>query len=273
MKACINGNWLAYDDIGCGPAVVLIHSFPLCRQMWQSQVEALSEQGFRVIAPDLRGFGDSAPYDDHFDLTTLTDDISSLMTYLGIGRAVMVGISTAGGLLLDLLERYPHRVAATCFLSPSMRPGDATEQIRRFDLAELVREGHRATATDSLCERLLPGPSSPTKQTLTNQIRSWIKLSSPAALASSLEAQPMRLCYRDESQLYPVPTLIITGARDRVMPAPKQSGPINGLRQVVNDAGHLVNLEAPTEVNRLLLGFLYNLNTIKLHHHRLQKVA
>jgi hypothetical protein len=36
MKACINGNWLAYDDVGCGPAVILVHSFPLCRHMWQA---------------------------------------------------------------------------------------------------------------------------------------------------------------------------------------------------------------------------------------------
>lgn len=272
MKACINGNWLAYDDIGYGPAVVLIHSFPLCRQMWRPQIEALSDQGFRVIAPDLRGFGDSTSCDDQFDLTTMTDDICRLMTYLGIGRAAMVGISTAGGLLLDLLERYPQRVAATCFLSPSMRPDDASGHIRRFDLAELVREGHRATATDSLCERLLSGPSSPIKQTLMNQLRSWIKLSSPVALASSLEAKPMRLCSRDENQLYPVPTLIVTGDRDRVMPGHDLPEPLNGLRKVVNGAGHLVNLEAPEVVNRLLLGFLQNLSTIK-RHHRLQKVA
>ena len=273
MKACINGNWLAYEDAGYGPAVVLIHSFPPCRQMWQSQIETLSAQGFRVIAPDLRGFGESAFCEESFDLATLTDDVNCLMTYLGIGRAVMVGVSTAGGLLLDMLERYPQRVAATCFLSPFMRPGDATEEIRRFDLAELVREGHRTTAIDNLCERLLSGQPSPAKRVLIDQLRSWIEASSLIALAGSLESQPMRLCYRDESQLYPVPTLIVTGARDRIMPIPKQLGPINGIRQVVNDAGHLVNLEAPSAVNRLLLGFLQNLNAIKLHHHRLQKVA
>ena len=273
MKACINGNCLAYEDVGFGPAVVLIHSFPLCRKMWHSQIEALSEHGFRVIAPDLRGFGESALCEERFDLATLTDDVSSLMGYLGIGRAVLVGISTAGGLLLDMLERYPQRVAATCFISPSMRPGDAAEQIRRFDLAELVREGHRTTAIDNLCERLLSGQTSPTGRALTDQLRNWMEASSHSALAGSLEAQPMRLSYRDESQLFPVPTLIVNGARDRIMPIPKQSGPINGLRELVNDAGHLVNLEAPAEVNRLLLGFLQSLNAVNLHHHRLQKVA
>lgn len=273
MKACINGNWLAYDDAGSGPAVFLIHSFPLCRQMWQSQVNALSEQGFRVIAPDLRGFGESGHCSERFDLTTLTDDIVSLMSYLGIGRAVMVGISMADGLLLDMLERYPQRVAATCFISPAMRPGDSSEQVRRFDLAELVREGHSSTAIDNLCERLLSGPQSPVRAALTSQLRSWMEATSSAALAGSLEANPMRLGYRDESQCYPVPTLIMNGARDRIMPLPKPSGSMNGIWKLVKDAGHLVNLEAPTEFNRLLLGFLRDLNAIKLQHHRLQKVA
>lgn len=273
MKACINGNWLAYDDIGQGPAVVLVHSFPLCRQMWQAQIEALSKEGFRVIAPDLRGFGESALREDRFELATLTDDISGLMSYLGVGRAVMVGVSMSSGLLLDMLERYPQRVAATCFISPAMRPGDASEQIRRFDLAELVREGHSSTAIDNLCEYLISSQTSHPMRVLVRRIRGWMEASNPIALARSMEANLPRLCYREEGQAYPVPTLILTGARDRVMPVPRQSDPVNGIRKTINDAGHLVNLEAPEEVNSLLIGFLKNLNTIKLHHHRLQQVA
>lgn len=273
MKASINGRRIAYDDIGDGPAVVLIHSFPLCRQMWRPQLEVLSAQGFRVIAPDLTGFGESGPCEGRFDLHALTDDLSGLMSYLGVGRAVLVGISTSCGLLLDMLERYPQRVAATCFISPAMRPGDASDQIRRFDLAELVREGHRSTAIDNLCERLLSGQTSPSRKTLEGQLRLWMEASDPVAMAGSLDSRPMRLCYRDEHQPYPVPTLILTGARDRVMPVPRQSEPANGIRKVVHDAGHLVNLEAPNQVNKHLLGFLQNLNTIKLQHHRLKRVA
>lgn len=273
MKACINGNWLAYDDVGCGPAVILIHSFPLCRQMWQAQVEALSAQGMRVVAPDLRGFGESVCDGEGFSLARLADDINALMGYLGIGRAVMVGISMAGGLLLDMLERYPHRVAATCFLSPAMQPSDAVEQVRRTDLAELVREGYRSTVIDNLCERLLSGNPSESRQGLTNQLRSWMEQPSDAMLSGALASRPKRLSYRDESQLYPVPTLIMTGARDKVMPVLKQSVPENGLRQVINDAGHLINLEAPLEVNKSLIGFLQDLSSVKLHHHRLQRVA
>lgn len=273
MKACINGNWIAYDDVGVGPAVLLIHSFPLCRQMWQAQVQDLSAQGFRVIAPDLRGFGESACEDDFFEISRLTDDINQLMSYLGIGRAVLVGVSMAGGLLLDMLERYPHRVAATCFLSPAVQPGDAAEEVRRLDLAEMVREGHRATVIDNLCERLLTGEPSRAKKNLITKMRNWMQSSSASAMAGALAIRPKRLRYRDADQPYPVPTLIMTGARDRVMPVSGQPGPDNGIRRIINDAGHLVNLEAPEAVNRQLVAFLRNLSGIKLHHHRLPKVA
>lgn len=273
MKACINdGNWLAYDDVGSGPAVVLVHSFPLCRQMWQPQIEELSKQGFRVVAPDLRGFGESGSGEGSFKLSNFTDDICSLMNYLGIGRAVMVGISEAGGVLLDMLDRYPQKVAAACFLSPAMQPGDAAEQVRRFDLAEMVREGHRTTVVDNLCERLVL-TSAPEDQVLSSRLRNWMAVPSSDVLAAALTAQPQRLSYCDDSQPYPVPTLILTGAQDKVSIVPRQSVRANGVRQVIHGAGHLLNLEAPEEVNRHLTAFLKNLNAIKLQHHRLQKVA
>ena len=273
MKACINGNWLAYDDVGCGPAVILVHSFPLCRHMWQAQIEALSAQGLRVVAPDLRGFGESVCAEEGFSLAALSDDINALMSYLGVGRAVMVGVSMAGGLLLDMLERYPRRVAATCFLSPAMQPGDTAELVRRFDLAELVREGHRPTVIDNLCERLLSGEPSEGRKILAGQLREWMAAPSDATLSGAFASRPGRLKYCNEDQLYPVPTLIMTGARDRVVSPFKQPGPANGIRQVVKDAGHLINLEAPHDVNKNLIGFLQSLSNVKLHHPRLQRVA
>jgi pimeloyl-ACP methyl ester carboxylesterase len=108
---------------------------------------------------------------------------------------------------------------------------------------------------------------------LTDKLLSWMKMSSVHAMAGALEASTLRLAYRDENQAYPVPILIVTGARDRAMPVSRQAGQVISIRHQVHVAGHLVNLETSAEVNRLLLGFLQTLNTIKLHHHRLQKVA
>jgi pimeloyl-ACP methyl ester carboxylesterase len=248
MKACINGSWLAYDDIGYGPAVILIHSFPLSRQMWQLQLEFLSDQGFRVIAPDLRGFGESRSH-VQFDLAALTDDVCRLMSYLGIGRAVMVGISSACGLLIDMLERYPQRVAASCFLSPVSRPEVSGEQVDRFNLVELVRGGHRKHAIDTLCEHLISGPPTPARQRLTVQLRSWMQAADTHALLEVLERHLERFNISPGESSSPIPSMVLA------------------------DTGPLASLETPEEVNRHLLGFLKQLHSIKLQHHRLQRVA
>jgi pimeloyl-ACP methyl ester carboxylesterase len=185
----------------------------------------------------------------------------------------MVDVSTAGGLLLDILERYPQQVAASCFLSPAMQPRDAIEQSRLFELAGMVREGYRAMTINNLCEHLLSGASTTSKRALNDQILGWVKMASEHATAATMEMLPLRLGCQDEKQIYPVPTLIASGDRDKLMIVPRKEDPINNIRHIINIAGHLVNLEAPAEAYILQLTFLQTLNAIKLHHYRLKKVA
>jgi hypothetical protein len=94
MKATVNGITLGYDDIGSGPAVVLLHDFPLSRRMWEPQIAPLVAAGYRVIVPDLRGFGESSEAEAACDISVYADDVVALLNYLGIGRAVFGGIET-----------------------------------------------------------------------------------------------------------------------------------------------------------------------------------
>ena len=75
MRAFINGIQLAYDDTGEGFPVILIHGFPLCRKMWRPQINKLPPAGCRVIAPDLRGFGESDAPDGPYSMEMFADDI------------------------------------------------------------------------------------------------------------------------------------------------------------------------------------------------------
>src|SRR5258705_2177611 len=98
----------AYDDLGEGPAIILLHGFPFNRAMWREQIEFLSARGYRVVAPDLRGLGEAS---DKFQLVaaesdrqaeagrtiaTMDDmagDVAALMDELKIDRAVICGLS------------------------------------------------------------------------------------------------------------------------------------------------------------------------------------
>jgi alpha/beta hydrolase fold len=129
MKAEINGCILAYGDRGNGLPLVLIHGFPLCRKMWRPQAEALDRAGCRVITPDLRGFGESGLSSGTVSMDDYADDIVALMDHLGIDKAVVGGMSMGGYVLLNLLERYPERVAASVFIV-SPRRGATTMRAR-----------------------------------------------------------------------------------------------------------------------------------------------
>ena len=101
-----------YVDEGDGPALLLVHGWPETRRIWWRNVEPLAKAGFRVIAPDLRGFGDSEPGTDGFaDVPTHSRDLAALVhDHLGIERVVLVGGDLGGAVIQDLSLRFPELV-------------------------------------------------------------------------------------------------------------------------------------------------------------------
>jgi pimeloyl-ACP methyl ester carboxylesterase len=101
---------LAYDRAGPsdGPCVLLVHGWPETRRIWARNVSALADAGFDVVAPDLRGFGDSPLADDGFyDLGAHARDLKALLDSLGVERCVCVGGDLGGGVIIDLGLRFP----------------------------------------------------------------------------------------------------------------------------------------------------------------------
>jgi pimeloyl-ACP methyl ester carboxylesterase len=126
---------LAYDDNGSGQPLLLIHGFPLNRTMWRPQIEALTQAGYRVITPDLRGFGESRPTSAAVSMSSYADDIVALMDHLRLPQAVVGGMSMGGYVLLNLLERYPERVSAAIFIVTRAGADDAAGKGKRTVLA------------------------------------------------------------------------------------------------------------------------------------------
>ena len=87
---------LAYDDHGPGPVVVLLHGFPLDRSMWSAQVSDVGSI-YRLITPDLRGFGQSAAPDGIYTMDDMADDVAELLGTLGIREPIVLGGLSMGG--------------------------------------------------------------------------------------------------------------------------------------------------------------------------------
>ncbi len=259
-SAFVNGIMLAYDDVGSGPAVLLIHGFPLNRQMWRPQVAILMAAGYRVVAPDLRGFGDSDAMDAPCTMDLLADDLIELLDHLGITQAAVVGMSMGGYLLFNLLERYPQRVQAAVFSVTRAVADDAEGRAARRRLADdVVKFGPQVVA--DRFQQLLFAPDVETERPrLAEEVYGWMVATSSPGLAAGLLAMGQR---RDATALLPLitaPSLAIGAEQDLACP-PEHLRAIAAVMPdcrlcIIPGAGHLVNLEQPGDFNRALLTFL-----------------
>jgi len=248
---------LVYDDSGSGLPVVLIHGFPLCRAMWQPQVEPLVGAGYRVITPDLRGFGDSPVGEGAVSMNRYADDLVALLDHLGIDRAVIGGMSMGGYVLCNLLERFPQRVSAAMFIVTRAAADDAEAKQRRTKLAGEAAEGRRDVIADAF-QSVLFGPD--TGDDLRQSVRDWMLKTPSQGMADGLIAMRDRGDSIAHLADFKLPALVIGAEQDLAVPLGHSHVLNRGLPQgrlvTIADAGHMVNLERPDAFNRALLEFL-----------------
>lgn len=260
MKARINDFTMAYDDFGTGPAIVLLHGLPLNRSMWRSQVQPLVDAGFRVILPDLRGFGESAGRTNPWRIPQLANDVIGLLKFLGIGRAVIGGIDLGGSILLHIVEKFPDRVVAAVFVGTSARAADLRE--KRFDdeLLNKLKEGRRKSVLGSFNVLL---SSVERRSDISDSIEKWTSEVDNHTLEEGIRAMRDRKDYTLGIRSFQLPSLVIGAESDHFVKSEHSrfmgAALANGTCLVVPGAGHLVNLEKPGEFNRCLLDFLSRL--------------
>ena len=263
MNIKIKDITMAYEECGEGPAVLLIHGFPLNRQMWQPQLQPLSEAGYRVIAPDLRGFGASEASVDGYSIDGFADDMIALMDALKIERAVVGGMSMGGYILMNLLERYPQRVRAACFIATKSSADDEAGRERRTAMAAQAERLGANPIIKIFAELLFAPETMQERPELIARVTSWMRDTNPRALAGGLLGMRDRKDYTPLLPRFQLPSLVIAGALDRAA-SPNAvelltTGLPNCESRIIEKAGHMVNMERPEEFNAALLKFLGNL--------------
>lgn len=254
---------LVFDDVGEGLPVVLLHGFPLSRQMWRPQAEVLTKAGYRVITPDLPGFGASQPLAGPAGMEAYADAVIALLDELGIDRAVVGGMSMGGYVLLNLVERYPQRLLAALYLVTRAAADDAPGKARRGDLAGAVRGGDREVVPEAF-EKLLFAPETPKKRPeLVAAVRQWMDAAAPEGVVGGLLAMRDRKDYLDLLSTFALPSLVIGATEDAAVPPAHAEALAAGLPDadlhIIPRAGHMANLEQPEAFNRILLEFLEKL--------------
>ena len=254
MKARVGDGDLAYDVRGEGPALVLLHAFPLDRRMWSEELARLSTQR-RVIAVDLRGFGESTLWGEP-TVDDYADDVVRLLDVLGVPMAAVAGLSMGGYVALSLAERHRARLAAL-ILADTRAAGDSeVARAAREATIRQVRSDGPAQFLDGVPERLLSRHAS---DELRQRVRDLCVERSETIVAATraLAHRPDRTALLSRIDC---PTLVLCGGEDTTSPAPE----MRGMQQAIADAeyveiagaGHLSNLEAPDRFDDALARFL-----------------
>ena len=269
---------LHYVEAGEGPLVLMLHGFPQFWYQWRHQVPALVEAGFRVVAPDMRGYNlsDKPLGVRAYRVELLARDVERLIVACGEGRAHMVGHDWGAIVAWIAAMRYPERVERLAilnvphparFLDGLLSPMQLlrSSYMFFFQIPRLPEEVIRAGDFALLRSALGRDPVRPGALTAEDIERYIEAIAQPGALTASLNYYRALLRNPREMrallQRVEAPVLVIWGERDRFLSRRLAEPPhlwVPNLLSVkrLPDASHWVAEDCPLEVNTLLLGFL-----------------
>ena len=255
MKLELNSGTVSYVDAGNGPAVLLIHAFPLNNTMWASQVAALSGK-FRVLAPNIRGFGQSQP-SSAWTMEEMADSLNEFLDKVGVKDSAVVGVSMGGYIALTFWSKFPKRVRQLVLSNSRARADNEPEKNARNDMIAAIEQSGAAILPDRMLPRLLQ-PNPPAG--VVRNVRKMIESTSPAAAVYSVMAMRDRMDFSSMLHRVECPTMVITGENDviiRMEDSRAVADAISGARFVtIPNCGHLSNLENSDAFNAALLSFL-----------------
>ena len=257
---------IAYDDVGAGLPVVLLHGFPHDRSLWAPQRNALAGRA-RIITPDLRGLGQtpagSAGGVPPFTVDRYADDVACLLDALHVERAVVGGISMGGYVTLAFWRRHRARVRALVLADTRAAADDDAARARRRELIAVARAEGSAAVAERMLVGMIGKSTRERSPALVEQVRRMLAAAPVEGAVGALEAMMARPDSTPTLATIDVPTLVVAGGEDVIAPEREMRAmhaAIRGSRfEVIAGAGHLSNLERPAAFNHVLSEFLAQL--------------
>ena len=273
--AHVRGLEMAYVDAGDGPLVLLLHGYPFDKSMWSEQLAAIAAAGFRAIAPDLRGLGETvAPTlagdsagESHrlksVPLATMDEmarDAAALLDHLGVEKAVICGLSMGGYVAFEFAHLFPSRVRGLV-LAGTRAPADNEQEKagREQQVQTMLRAGMVPISIATLPKLLAPRTLAD-RPDVVRRVRAMITRSDPKGAAAAQRGMAARRDYSEDLSKIDLPALIIVGRDDSIRPVADADfmhrGISNARLEIIEDAAHMTNMEQPEAFNDAVLGFL-----------------
>lgn len=259
--ATVRDTVLAYDSTGSSEDVLLlIHGHPFNRSMWEPQTGALQNAGWRVVAPDLRGYGDSAVVPGITTLSAFADDLVGLMDGLGIKRVVVGGLSMGGQVAMQFSQSYPERVRGLLLAATFPRAETAAGKEERLRTADrIVNEGMRSYAHE-LLQKLMAAESIRSHPATAIAVLKMMLDTNPLGAAAALRGRAERPDYESTLAGVEVPAVVVVGSEDAYTTRhdAHRMQTLLPLGELVwlEGIGHMPNLEAVEPFNEAVIALL-----------------
>jgi len=247
-------------DRGSGVPLLLVHGFPLDHSMWRRQIDFFSEH-CRMIAPDLRGFGQSGVTEGVVTMEQHADDLNRLLDAMSIHQQVVFcGLSMGGYVGWQFWRKYNERVAAfvACDTRAVADTPEAAEN--RLKMAERVMAEGPVVAVDAMLPKLFAESTFQDKPEMVEAMRQVILGTDPKGIAAALRGMAQRPDVRDMLPKIAAPTLVIVGEHDGISKVDEMREIADAIPDsawvVIPHAGHMSPLENPDVFNDALAAFL-----------------
>ena len=256
-----NNFTVSYIDEGKkrAPSVIFIHGFPFNKSMWDKQVEALKDN-YRVIVYDIRGHGGTDSGSEEFSLELFVNDLYSFMDTLKIDKTAVCGLSLGGYIALNAIEKDPGRFSALILCDTTCLADTPEAKDKRTKAIESIKKnGVEKYANDSIKNLFAPVSFVSRKKEIADVLGMMVK-TSDQSLCNTLHSLTTRKETCSKLSEIKVPVLIMVGKEDKITP-PETANFMhekikNSILCIIENAGHLSNIENPGEFNFQLKKFI-----------------
>jgi pimeloyl-ACP methyl ester carboxylesterase len=248
-----------YLEAGAGWPVVLLHAFPLNADMWRPQLNS-APRGWRMVAPDLRGFGGGDMGIEQPTMDEFAADVRELMDALRMERAVIGGLSMGGYVTFALFRQAPERFSGMILADTRSQPDTPEGRQGRRDMSELVRSKGPSAVAEQMMPKLLGETTRRERPEVALDVRRMIEANSAAAIDGAIHAMLMRPDSTQDLAAISCPTLVIVGEEDTLTPVSDSEAMHRAIARshfvLLRKAGHLSSLETPHDFSEALGNFL-----------------
>ena len=258
--ARVRGIDIHYVDRGVGYPLLFVHGHPFDHTVWEPQIRALAGRGFRVIAPDLRGYGRSTVVPGVTTMDVLARDLASLLEHVGLDPVGVVGASMGGRVALELWRLFPERVDSLVLAATSPHAETERERAEQRAVAARLRAEGAGGYADEVFAGVMARDNVRALPEVADRVRAMGSAVPSEGAAAALSGLAECAGHVPLLRHISVPTLLVVGREDGFVPldcveAMHVRIP-DSMVEVIEGAGHVPNLERPERFNEVVCRFL-----------------